>query len=126
MRAYLYITTAPRVSEAAKHTLNGVKVMTFCYEFTTGTKASVIAAAFEADKEHVFQHVSAAPFKRRHMLTWEELCELKRLCFRPEEECYQIFPKESEYVHGVNGMDNVMHIWRNLPPEEEGEARTWI
>ena len=44
--------------------------------------------------------------------TWEEMCEVKEILWDAEEEVHQIHPKESQYVHGVGGMTNVLHLWR--------------
>lgn len=47
--------------------------------------------------------------------TWEEMCEVKDIFWKPNEEVHQIHPPESQYVHGVGGVNNVLHLWR---PEE--------
>lgn len=56
-----------------------------------------------------YDHVSVSSPKR--IPTWEELCKIKDMFFDDEEECYQVFPKKSEYV---NIHKNCMHIWRNV------------
>lgn len=58
-----------------------------------------------------YDHVSVASPKR--IPTWEELCKIKDMFFEDEEECYQVFPKKSEYV---NVHKNCMHIWRDIKP----------
>ena len=111
MKTFDEIKAAPRVYNVREEPIG----LTFCYKFTTGIAATVIASPLELTEERgAVQHVSASPFKRSHILTWNELCELKSLCFYPEEECYQVFPKESEYLHGVGHLSNVMHIWRDV------------
>ncbi|WP_432647146.1 DUF7694 domain-containing protein [Mitsuokella sp.] len=47
--------------------------------------------------------------------TWEEMCEVKDIFWKPNEEVHQIHPPESQYVHGVGGVNNILHLWR---PEE--------
>ena len=56
-------------------------------------------------------HVSGSPMNRFTVPTWEDMCALKEICFYPEEECYQVHPKQSEYLHGVGDLENVLHIW---------------
>ena len=47
------------------------------------------------------------------------LSELKDIFFYPEEMAVQIHPKESEYVHGIGGLDNVLHLWRCIDDKWE-------
>ena len=56
------------------------------------------------------EHASINCLVHNHLPTWEELCELKDIVWFDEEECYQVFPKKSQYV---NFAKNCMHIWRN-------------
>ena len=58
--------------------------------------------------EGQYEHVSFAPKKRTP--TWEEMCKVKDMFFYDEEECYQVFPKKSEYV---NIAKTCLHIWRD-------------
>lgn len=41
--------------------------------------------------------------------TWEEMCEIKRMFFYPEETAWEYHPMESEYV---NEHPYCLHIWR--------------
>ena len=59
-----------------------------------------------------WDHVSVS-FRNRTP-TWEEMAEIKKLFFRPEEVCVEYHPDESEYV---NNMPYCLHIWR--PQGEE-------
>ena len=59
-----------------------------------------------------YDHVSICPNKRTP--SWEEMCAIKDIFFYDEEECYQVFPKKSEYV---NIMENCLHIWRDTKKE---------
>ena len=45
--------------------------------------------------------------------TWDEMCEVKKLFFYPEEVCVQYHPPESEYV---NQFPYCLHIWRCQQP----------
>lgn len=56
-----------------------------------------------------YDHVSICPTGR--LPTWSEMCKVKDMFFYDEEECYQMFPKKSEYV---NLAKNCLHIWRNV------------
>ena len=44
------------------------------------------------------------------MRSLEEMKAIKDIFFNDEEECYQVFPKKSEYV---NLHPYCMHIWRD-------------
>ncbi len=57
---------------------------------------------------HHKDHVSICPTGR--LPTWDEMCKVKDMFFYDEEECYQIFPKKSEYV---NLAKNALHIWHD-------------
>ena len=60
-----------------------------------------------------YDHVSICPTGRTP--TWEEMCKVKDMFFYEEEECFQVFPKKSEYV---NLMKNCLHIWRDIKKRE--------
>nr|DAG84074.1 MAG TPA: hypothetical protein [Caudoviricetes sp.] len=55
--------------------------------------------------------------------TWEEMCEVKDIFWKPEEEVHQIHPPESRYVHGVGGVNNILHLWRPVKNGWLGEPR---
>ena len=50
---------------------------------------------------------------RNRCPTWEEMCEVKKLFFYPEEVCVQYHPPESEYV---NHFPFCLHLWRFQEP----------
>lgn len=79
-------------------------------EFFTGLKATVIFGYKEADGK--MEHVSVAPVNSRHICTWDEMCFIKDLFFRPEEMVVQIHPAEDRYFHGFDKAKNVLHLWR--------------
>lgn len=62
--------------------------------------------------ENGYEHVSVSPTHRNRIPTWNDMSKLKEIFFYPEEEAYQIMPRESEYLHGINDLDNVLHLWR--------------
>ena len=67
-----------------------------------------------------WDHVSVS-FEKR-MPTWDEMAEIKRMYFRPDEVCYQLHPAEQEYV---NLHKYCLHIWR---PQREAVPvpPTWM
>ena len=64
--------------------------------------------------EDGFEHVSVSPKNENRMPTWEDMCVLKDIFFRDDEEVYQIHPKKSEYV---NVKENCLHLWRPIHGE---------
>lgn len=111
MRTIEEISRKPRVSNF-KPMLGMKYAWSFCYQFTTGVNSTVIISYAEKNENGRMAHVSVRLLKKRTP-TWEEMVELKRLCFKDDEEAFQIFPKETEYFHGFKGrVENVMHIWR--------------
>lgn len=61
-----------------------------------------------------WDHVSVS-FRNR-VPTWDEMCEIKRMFFKPEETAWEYHPMESKYI---NNHPYALHIWRlqgiNLP-----------
>ncbi len=111
MRTIEEIQRKPRTSNF--ETMFGENHMwSFRYQFTTGVNSTVIISYAEKNDTGRMDHVSVHLLKKRTP-TWEEMVELKRLCFKDDEEAFQIFPKETEYFHGFKGsIENVLHIWR--------------
>lgn len=64
---------------------------------------------FRSRLEARWDHVSVAPLKRNKLPTWEQMCKVKELFFKPEEAVIQIHPPKDEYV---NNMPNCLHLWR--------------
>ena len=56
-----------------------------------------------------WDHVSVAPLKNRIIPSWEVMCKVKDVFFKPEEAVIQIHPPKGEYV---NNMPNCLHLWR--------------
>jgi hypothetical protein len=56
-----------------------------------------------------WEHVSVAPFKRRYVPGWDDMCKLKELFWNDDEAVIQIHPPKEEYV---NNLQNCLHLWR--------------
>lgn len=54
-----------------------------------------------------WEHLSVS-FKNK-IPSWECMQEMKELCFKDDEECFQIHPKADNYV---NNNQYTLHIWR--------------
>ena len=59
--------------------------------------------------EHGMEHVSVAPTHKFRIPSWDDMAELKDICFEDEEEVYQVHPPKSRYV---NIKENCLHLWR--------------
>ena len=73
-----------------------------------------VFASVDNSSEYGFvEHVSVSLYNEsRKTPTWEEMCEVKDIFWKPNEEVHQIHPPESQYVHGVGGVNNILHLWR--------------
>lgn len=73
-----------------------------------------VVASVDYNSEYGFvEHVSVGLYnENKKTPTWEEMCEVKEIFWKPEEEVHQIHPPESQYVHGVGGVNNILHLWR--------------
>lgn len=77
---------------------------------------TVLASVYDSSEYGLVEHVSVSLYnENRKTPTWEEMCEVKEIFWKPEEEVHQIHPPESQYIHGIFGKDNILHLWR---PEE--------
>ena len=56
-----------------------------------------------------WDHVSVAPLKKKIVPSWEMMCKVKDIFFKPDEAVIQIHPPKDEYV---NNMPNCLHLWR--------------
>lgn len=56
-----------------------------------------------------WDHVSVSPLNRKTIPTWDMMCKVKDIFFKPEEAVIQIHPPKDEYV---NNMTNCLHLWR--------------
>ena len=70
-----------------------------------------------SDDEEGWEHVSVSPKgskyeKDQPTPTWDEMCQVKAIFWGPTEMVVQIHPQESEYLHGIGGDTNILHMWR--------------
>lgn len=56
-----------------------------------------------------WDHVSVSPLNRKTIPTWDMMCKVKDIFFKPEEAVIQIHPPKDEYV---NNLPNCLHLWR--------------
>lgn len=85
---------------------------------------TVVASVDESDEYGFVEHVSVWLYNEsKKTPTWEEMCEVKEIFWKPEEEVHQIHPAASRYVHGVFGIDNILHLWRPVKNGWLGEPR---
>ncbi len=58
-----------------------------------------------------WEHVSVSPCnkKRTTCPTWEEMCAVKNMFFRPEECVIEYHPPRKDYV---NNCETCLHLWR--------------
>lgn len=56
-----------------------------------------------------WDHVSVAPLKKKIIPSWEMMCKVKDIFFKPDEAVIQIHPPKDEYV---NNIPNCLHLWR--------------
>lgn len=61
-----------------------------------------------------WEHVSVAPYNRRIVPSWDDMCRLKDMFFREDETVVQYHPAKSEYV---NNVPNCLHLWRPTAAE---------
>lgn len=56
-----------------------------------------------------WDHVSVAPLRSYKVPTWDMMCKIKQIFFKPSEAVIQIHPPEDQYV---NNKVNCLHLWR--------------
>ena len=56
-----------------------------------------------------WEHLSVSPYKKRVVPTWDDMCTLKDIFWKPDEAVLQIHPPAAEYV---NNVENCLHLWR--------------
>lgn len=65
-------------------------------------------------EESGWEHASVSLKGRNETPTWEDMCFVKDLFWKPEETVIQYHPAEENYI---NNAEHVLHLWR---PREEG------
>ena len=79
-----------------------------CY--IRGNWTSVVIFGSGEPYEHV--SISMKDKKGKQILpTWEDMCCIKDLFWKKDECVIQIHPPERDYLHGVGGLENVLHLW---------------
>ena len=77
-----------------------------------GRKCSICIDSNTQPYEHAsFSIMKNYPKEKQLTPSWEDMCYLKDLIWNKDEQAIQIHPKESEYLHGVAGLNNVLHLW---------------
>ncbi len=62
-----------------------------------------------------WEHVSVKFCGTMHKTpSWEIMCMVKDFFWYENEEVHQVHPKASEYLHGVNGVKDILHLWRPI------------
>lgn len=104
MRSNEEIVSNVRISSASVGKTGGSAHI----ELPTGLSGSVIWGRDEGG----WEHVSVSDRRRGRIPSWNDMCRVKSIFWHDDEECAQFHPRESEYVHSVGGLENVLHIWR--------------
>ena len=65
-------------------------------------------------KENGWEHVSVSHRNKKRLPTWEDMCKLKEMFWGKDVTVCQFHPAEAAYVHGVNRLGNVLHLWRPI------------
>ena len=76
------------------------------------TPMKIMASPMDGDPALDWQHVSCS-FPDR-CPTWDEMCIIKDIFWKPEDCCIQIHPPASEYV---NNHKYCLHIWKYMAGE---------
>jgi hypothetical protein len=58
-----------------------------------------------------WEHVSIAPYDRRTVPSWDDMCRLKDMFFEDDEVVVQYHPAKSQYV---NNLPNCLHLRRPI------------
>lgn len=56
-----------------------------------------------------WDHVSVSPRNAKRCPTWDEMCEIRKMFFEPEETIIEYHPPESDYI---NIHPYCLHLWR--------------
>ena len=86
-----------------RHISESMCIIAGKYQFKNGKECSIIIGS----NEEGWEHVSIEMYGRK-LPTWDEMCEIKDLCWDDEEEVVQIHPKKSHYIN----LTEALHLWR--------------
>lgn len=103
-----YPSIIPLLEQAKKYGKCG------CFKvYACGSWFRVLADVENHKPFGLVEHISITPLdkKRKTVPTWKEMCTIKDIFFYDEEECFQYFPRKSEYV---NISEYCMHLWRYI------------
>ena len=64
--------------------------------------------------EHVSVRAASANGARSRVPNWREMCQVKGVCWGPDDVVVQFHPREAEYV---NRHPHVLHLWRPVGPQ---------
>lgn len=76
----------------------------------------VISGGLVTEDDHDFpwEHVSVSLANR--CPTWDEMCRIKNMFWRPDETVIQFHPRQQEYI---NRHEFVLHLWRNVATDHQ-------
>ena len=111
MRPLDQISRNPRLKKTKNHYFSNLRT----YEMRTHSGVVLCMAGLNEDG---WEHVSVSPKgskdeREQPCPTWEQMCEVKRACWRDDESVVQFHPTEDNYLHGLVFEDtNILHLWR--------------
>lgn len=86
---------------------------TYCiFEYKNGTAKLKQQLHFIFSWACGFEHLSVSTPTRTP--TWDEMCIMKDVFWRDDEECMQLHPKKENYI---DNMKYCLHIWRPINQE---------
>lgn len=107
--------------------LNVPYLVTVGYLNLPGVKKTLqCIVGIEPDADgRMWEHVSVRFCGKNMEVTpsWEVMCKVKDFFWQAEEEVHQIHPRESEYLHGVGKMNNILHLYRPVDGWKENPNR---
>lgn len=106
MKSIEEIKATPRIYNTEYVVLDGIAVFSGFIELYDSGSASFVCSVGETHN-----HVSVSPVKESKIPTWKDMCQVKKAFWRDDEEAVQIHPRESDYVHSVGRLENVLHLW---------------
>lgn len=111
MKTLEELKETPNLCIKGRLTANGAEDFQMYHGFVEwyGFRGSVV---FGYNEGGLMEHVSISSYRKRQLPSWDDMCRLKKMFFRDDEMVVQIHPEAERYLHGVNGLGNVLHLWR--------------
>lgn len=53
-------------------------------------------------------HASISPYKKRIMPSYDDMCQLKEIFWRDDEDAIHVYPRKENHV---NNVENCLHLW---------------